>query len=61
MSAWLDALSALTPTPAQGWAAAAEKPPPDRIPMPPPSVRAELTMTLAGMVLALSEEGGQAG
>lgn len=61
MSAWLDALMALTPTPSQGSAVAAEKPPLDRAPIPPPSVRAELTMMLAGMVLALSGEGGRAG
>lgn len=56
MSAWLNALTALIPTPpAQDSASVIEKPPLD--PMPPPSVRKELTTTLAGMVLALSEEG----
>lgn len=62
MIAWLDALRALTPTPSQGsTAGATQKPPLDRAPIPPPSVRVELTMMLAGMVLALSAEGGRAG
>jgi hypothetical protein len=58
MSAWLDALRSLTPSHAERWPVPAEEPPGNRAPAPAPSVRMELTMVLAGMVLAVSREAG---
>jgi len=53
MSSWIRALTALAPAPRQQ-VMLTEYSPRDPLPTPPPSVRAELTMVLAGMVLACS-------
>jgi hypothetical protein len=52
MSAWLVALTALAPAARQR--EMRTEGPPDLLPTPPRSVRAELTMVLAEMVLACS-------
>jgi hypothetical protein len=49
MSSWIGALTALA---SERWAMAAGDSPRDPLPIPPRSVRAELTTVLAGMVLA---------
>jgi hypothetical protein len=53
MSSWIGALTALAPAPRQREMLTQDSPR-DPLPTPPPSVRAELTMVLAGMVLACS-------
>src|SRR6266542_2783989 len=55
MSAWIGALTALAPA-ARLRQMLTEDSPRDPLPIPPRSVRAELTMVLAGMVLACSRD-----
>ena len=57
MRAWLDALSALV-APTAPAAHARTESPPDRLPVVAPSIRADLTAVLAGMVLACTREKG---
>jgi hypothetical protein len=58
MSAWIGALTALAPA-ARQRQMLTEDSPRDPLPTPPRSVRAELTMALAGMVLACSRDEGE--
>jgi hypothetical protein len=54
MSSWIGALTALAPPAPRQREMLTQDSPRDPPPTPPPSVRAELTMVLAGMVLACS-------